>query len=33
MPEDYVAGGDGPAGAHRFLGAGHAWRPLTAPAD
>jgi glucose-6-phosphate 1-dehydrogenase len=33
MPEDYVAGSDGPAGAHRFLGAGHAWRPLIPPAD
>jgi glucose-6-phosphate 1-dehydrogenase len=31
MPEDYVAGSDGPAGAHRFLGAGHAWRPLVDP--
>jgi glucose-6-phosphate 1-dehydrogenase len=27
-PEDYVAGSDGPAGQHRFLGAGHAWRSL-----
>ena len=27
-PEDYVAGSDGPAGQHRFLGAGHAWRAL-----
>jgi len=32
-PEDYVAGGDGPAGAHRFLGTGHAWRPLVLPAN
>jgi glucose-6-phosphate 1-dehydrogenase len=31
-PEDYVAGSDGPAGQHRFLGVGHAWRPLN-PAD
>jgi glucose-6-phosphate 1-dehydrogenase len=30
-PEDYVAGSDGPAGQHRFLGAGHAWRPLVNP--
>ena len=30
-PEDYVAGSDGPAGQHRFLGAGHSWRPLTPP--
>ncbi len=29
-PEDYVAGSDGPPGQHRFLGAGHYWRPLTA---
>ncbi len=27
-PEDYVAGSDGPSGQHRFLGAGHSWRPL-----
>ncbi|MDQ1448921.1 MAG: glucose-6-phosphate 1-dehydrogenase, partial [Actinomycetota bacterium] len=27
-PEDYVAGSDGPAGQHRFLGQGHYWRPL-----
>jgi glucose-6-phosphate 1-dehydrogenase len=27
-PEEYVAGSDGPAGQHRFLDAGHAWRPL-----
>jgi glucose-6-phosphate 1-dehydrogenase len=27
-PEDYVAGSDGPAGQHRFLDAGHYWRPL-----
>jgi glucose-6-phosphate 1-dehydrogenase len=27
-PEDYVAGSDGPAGQHRFLGSGHAWRAL-----
>ena len=27
-PEDYVAGSDGPTGQHRFLGAGHSWRPL-----
>ena len=27
-PEDYVAGSDGPAGQHRFLAAGHYWRPL-----
>jgi glucose-6-phosphate 1-dehydrogenase len=27
-PEDYVAGSDGPAGQHRFLGTGHAWRSL-----
>jgi glucose-6-phosphate 1-dehydrogenase len=27
-PEDYVAGSDGPSGQHRFLGQGHAWRPL-----
>ncbi len=27
-PEDYVAGSDGPTGQHRFLGPGHAWRPL-----
>jgi glucose-6-phosphate 1-dehydrogenase len=31
MPEDYVAGSDGPAGQHRFLDAGHYWRPLTQP--
>jgi glucose-6-phosphate 1-dehydrogenase len=31
-PEDYVAGSDGPSAAHRFLGTGHAWRPLV-PAD
>jgi glucose-6-phosphate 1-dehydrogenase len=30
-PEDYVAGSDGPSGAHRFLGSGHAWRPLVPP--
>jgi glucose-6-phosphate 1-dehydrogenase len=30
-PEDYVAGSDGPAGQHRFLGAGHYWRPLQNP--
>jgi glucose-6-phosphate 1-dehydrogenase len=30
-PEDYVAGSDGPAGQHRFLGAGHYWRPLLNP--
>ena len=30
-PEDYVAGSDGPAGQHRFLGAGHAWRALNVP--
>ncbi|HTL85680.1 MAG TPA: glucose-6-phosphate dehydrogenase [Acidimicrobiia bacterium] len=30
-PEDYVAGSDGPAGQHRFLDAGHYWRPLTQP--
>jgi len=30
-PEDYVAGSDGPSGAHRFLGPGHAWRPLVSP--
>ena len=28
-PEDYVAGSDGPTGQHRFLGPGHAWRPLS----
>ncbi len=27
-PEDYVAGSDGPTDQHRFLGPGHAWRPL-----
>jgi glucose-6-phosphate 1-dehydrogenase len=27
-PEDYVSGSDGPAGQHRFLAPGHAWRPL-----
>ena len=27
-PEDYVAGSDGPSGQHRFLGPGHAWRPV-----
>ncbi len=32
-PEDYVAGSDGPSGAHRFLGAGHAWRPLMPPGE
>jgi glucose-6-phosphate 1-dehydrogenase len=32
-PEDYVAGSDGPAGQHRFLGVGHSWRPLNPPAD
>jgi glucose-6-phosphate 1-dehydrogenase len=31
MPEDYVAGSDGPAGQHRFLDPGHAWRPLINP--
>jgi glucose-6-phosphate 1-dehydrogenase len=30
-PEDYVAGSDGPAGQHRFLDAGHYWRPLQNP--
>ncbi len=30
-PEDYVAGSDGPAGQHRFLDPGHAWRPLQDP--
>jgi len=30
-PEDYVAGSDGPPGQHRFLGAGHYWRPLRNP--
>jgi glucose-6-phosphate 1-dehydrogenase len=30
-PEDYVAGSDGPAGQHRFLGPGHYWRPLLNP--
>jgi glucose-6-phosphate 1-dehydrogenase len=30
-PEDYVAGSDGPAGQHRFLGPGHYWRPLQNP--
>jgi glucose-6-phosphate 1-dehydrogenase len=30
-PEDYVAGSDGPAGQHRFLGSGHYWRPLLNP--
>jgi glucose-6-phosphate 1-dehydrogenase len=30
-PEDYVAGSDGPSGQHRFLGAGHYWRPLQNP--
>jgi glucose-6-phosphate 1-dehydrogenase len=30
-PEDYVAGSDGPAGQHRFLDPGHAWRPLINP--
>jgi glucose-6-phosphate 1-dehydrogenase len=32
-PEDYVAGSDGPAGQHRFLGVGHSWRPLIPPPD
>jgi glucose-6-phosphate 1-dehydrogenase len=27
-PEDYVAASDGPTAQHRFLGPGHAWRPL-----
>jgi glucose-6-phosphate 1-dehydrogenase len=27
-PEDYVAGSDGPTAQHRFLGPGHAWRPV-----
>src|SRR4029079_15676871 len=27
-PEDYVSGSGGPTGQHRFLGPGHAWRPL-----
>jgi glucose-6-phosphate 1-dehydrogenase len=31
MPEDYVAGSDGPAGQHRFLDPGHSWRPLINP--
>ena len=30
-PEDYVGGSDGPSGQHRFLGAGHSWRPLNPP--
>ena len=30
-PEEYVAGSDGPAGQHRFLPAGHYWRPLMHP--
>jgi glucose-6-phosphate 1-dehydrogenase len=30
-PEDYVAGSDGPAGQHRFLGFGHSWRSLNPP--
>jgi glucose-6-phosphate 1-dehydrogenase len=30
-PEDYVAGSDGPAGQHRFLGVSHSWRPLVPP--
>ena len=30
-PEEYVAGSDGPPGQHRFLGAGHYWRPLQNP--
>jgi glucose-6-phosphate 1-dehydrogenase len=30
-PEDYVAGSDGPSGQHRFLDAGHYWRPLLNP--
>jgi glucose-6-phosphate 1-dehydrogenase len=30
-PEEYVAGSDGPAGQHRFLGQGHYWRPLQNP--
>ena len=30
-PEDYVAGCDGPAGEHRFLGPGHSWRSLNTP--
>ena len=30
-PEDYVAGSDGPAGQHRFLGPGHSWRALNQP--
>ena len=30
-PEDYVAGSDGPAGQHRFLGYGHSLRPLNTP--
>ncbi len=30
-PEDYVAGTDGPIGQHRFLDAGHYWRPLVNP--
>jgi len=32
-PEDYVAGSDGPPGQHRFLGAGHYWRPLRNPSS
>jgi len=31
MPDDYVAGSDGPSSEHRFLDPGHAWRPLDAP--
>jgi glucose-6-phosphate 1-dehydrogenase len=27
-PQDYVAGSDGPADQHRFLGEAHEWRPL-----
>jgi glucose-6-phosphate 1-dehydrogenase len=32
-PEDYVAGSDGPTGQHRFLGPGHAWRPIVTQPD
>lgn len=32
-PEDYVAGSDGPTAQHRFLGPGHAWRPVVAHPD
>ena len=31
MPDDYVAGSDGPSSQHRFLGPDHSWRPLDVP--